>query len=248
MALIFPHTNTAHQHTTTTSLITMPGKHVHFEDYSLNTPSPSWTVTSLPSTTGPVTPPNAGYGRQLPMSPMQYQAPSGLPAQPHPILSAVHQTPLAYDVSLPAVTASITDPKLSLFAFSQPATEPALPYLEITHPRLPWKLVIQPSVSKSPIVTVADVLAGIHAALRTSVTGPEFQAAGSDPMDPGRPARITDAYRNRCARVPHESRNKELKKGLKRIDFLEGANMFEGLANANYGPHLWCLKTSTRTR
>lgn len=226
----------------------MPGKHVHFDDYSLNTPSPSWTATSLPSTTGPITPPNVGYGRQLPISPMQYQGVSGLPAQPHPILSTLHQTPLAYDVSLPAATASITDPKLSLFAFSQAATEPALPYLEITHPRLPWKLVMQPSVSGSTMVTVADVLAGIYAALRTNVTASEFQMAGSDPMDPGRSARITNAYQNRCARVPYgEARNKEMKKGLKRIDFLEGVNMFEGLANTKYGPHVWSMKTSMRT-
>lgn len=95
------------------------------------------------------------------------------------------------------------------------------------------------------MVTVADVLAGIHAILRTNVTASEFQMAGSDPMDPGRAARITNAYQNRCARVPYgEARNKELKKGLKRIDFLEGVNMFEGLANTKYGPHVWCMKTS----
>ncbi|KAJ3504582.1 hypothetical protein NMY22_g17873 [Coprinellus aureogranulatus] len=224
----------------------MPGKHVHFDDYSLSTPSPSWTVSSLPSSTGPITPPNAGYARQLPMSPMQ--ATSVLPARPHPILSALHQTPLAYNLSYPPTTASITDPKLSLLAFSQAATEPALPYLEITHPRLPWKLVIQPTVSGSAVVTVADVLAGIHASLRTNVTAPEFHIAASDPMDPDRAARITNAYQNRCSRVPYgEARNRELKKGLKRIDFLEGLDTFEGLANTKFGSQVWCMKTTTPT-
>ena len=227
----------------------MPGKHVHFveEDNSFGTPSPSWTATSLPSSTGPFTPPNAGYAHNLPMSPMQmYGAMS--PTRIHPILSDLHRTPLAYDLSLPPTPAAIVDPKLSTLAFSQSATEPALPYLEISHPRLPWKLVIQPTASRGSTVTVADILAGIHANLRTNVTALEFQMAGGDPMDLGRQQRITAAYQARCARIPYgEARNKELKKGLKRIDFLEGVNMSEGLANTKYGPHIWCLKTTTST-
>ncbi|TEB31241.1 hypothetical protein FA13DRAFT_1732680 [Coprinellus micaceus] len=168
------------------------------------------------------------------MSPMQmYGAMS--PTRIHPILSDLHRTPLAYDLS----------PRLP---FSQSATEPALPYLEITHPRLPWKLIIQPTVSRGSTVTVADILAGIHANLRTNVTALEFQMAGGDPMDPGRQQRVTAAYQARCSRIPYgEARNKELKKGLKRIDFLEGVNMFEGLANTKYGAHIWCLKTTALT-
>ncbi|TEB28205.1 hypothetical protein FA13DRAFT_1595824, partial [Coprinellus micaceus] len=122
----------------------------------------------------------------------------------------------------------------------QQATEPALPYLEITHPQLPWKLVVRPTAGT--IVAVADVIAGIHTNLRTGISATEFQVAGGDPADPGRQQRITAAYQARCGRFPQgAARKKELQKGVKRIDFLEGINMFAGLVSTKDGAHIWRL-------
>ena len=165
----------------------------------------------------------------------------------HPVLSDTHQTPLTYDLSLPPSTSAVTDLKFSkveLDVYKQPATAPGLPYLEITHPQLQWKLAVRPTVSGGTVVTVADVLTAIHTGLRTSITAAEFQVAGGDHTDPRRQQRISAAYRARCDCFKGDAKQKELRKGVKRIDFLEGVRMFAGLVSTKDGAHVWRLRTT----
>ncbi|KAF5339136.1 hypothetical protein D9611_011136 [Ephemerocybe angulata] len=208
----------------------MPGKHVHFADPGLDTPSPSWTISSLPSSTGPITPPQAA-GIALPSV-------AG-PCYVHPVLAPSLNIQLDFDVSLPSSAATIRDPKLSQYALTQPATGPALPYLEIIIPSLPWRLIIYNNAERGGVVTVSDVLAGIYANLRTGVTGPEFNGVSEEAR-----AGITKAYTQRCTRgATSDAAAKQLKKGVKRIDFLQGRNTFQGLTPTKL-PHVWVMDTS----
>ena len=211
----------------------MPGKHVRFADSVIDTPSPSWSDASLPSTVGPITPPS---------NPFPLPSLHGSIVRIHNLLGASFAEPqLVYDVSLPAQTALPRDPTVSSWVLSQPATEPVLPFIEIISPRLPWRLAIYPAQRGSPVVTVGDVLAGIYAHLRTPVSAAEYALVGQEDVQ----RRIGDAFRRRCKRQPSaEAVARETGKGLKRVDFLEGVNVFGGLSTTKEGGHVWQMNTS----
>ncbi|RXW21469.1 hypothetical protein EST38_g4387 [Candolleomyces aberdarensis] len=212
----------------------MPGKHVRFADSIPETPSPTWTISSLPSSTGPITPLPVGYA----LPPMQ-----GLFAvcRINPILAASMTPRVIYDVSLLPSTVVPRDPKVPDYVLSEPATEPPVPYMELVSSRIPWKIIIHPSNREVSIVTVGDVIAGIYRNLRLPVSPAEFSLVQSKDQQ----TRISDAYRRRCKRLPTaEAIAKDLKKGLKRVDFLEGSNIFSGLSATKEGGHVWQLHAS----
>ncbi|KAG2008859.1 hypothetical protein CC2G_014245 [Coprinopsis cinerea AmutBmut pab1-1] len=215
----------------------MPGKHVHFADAFPATPSPSFSVNSLPSTSGPYTPQSVTLG-YLPLPPTY----SGV-FSIHPVLKYSTSPVLAFDISLPTTSIQPRDPNVTPYVLAQPATEPPLPFLEITAPGLPWKITIHP-VNKNtpvPIVTVADVLHGIYASLRLPISQAEYNLIPSEQAR----SRINDAYRYRCKRLADpQAVERESKKGIKRIDFLTENTTFMGLSSTKHGGHVWQLNLS----
>ncbi|TFK23772.1 hypothetical protein FA15DRAFT_670155 [Coprinopsis marcescibilis] len=214
----------------------MSGKHVHFApDAYPGTPSPSFSVSSLPSSTGPFTPPTH-YQSLVPT----------LPAgsiQVHPFLRLSPVPMVDYDISLRAETARPRDHRISAAQWqhilTQPATEPALPYMEIRSPSLPWCIAIYPSSKGSLVVTVADVLYGIYASLRTGVTRDEYA------LNPQLQPYVDAAYRHRCKNLADPvAIDTESKKGVKRIDFCLENNSFVGLSSTKQGGHVWQMALS----
>ncbi|KAF7310469.1 hypothetical protein HMN09_00589300 [Mycena chlorophos] len=209
-------------HTNNTST-TMPGKHVHFADDCPDTPSPSFSTSSLPSSYGPATPPQANY---------QYLPMVGAPS-PHRILQYAGPTTtnLIYNVTLPA--ANVVPGKLNMgmqaSVLSEPATSPPLPLITLVHPRLGggWKIVCKPSDGTSNFVRVADVLEAIYVSLRQNVTGADYDRLPSAVAK----AEVTKAFTKRYSTMPDAPRQlAEMNKGLKRVDWLGALTRFAGIA------------------
>ncbi|PPQ69005.1 hypothetical protein CVT26_001940 [Gymnopilus dilepis] len=211
----------------------MPGKHVkhvHFDE-SLDAPSPTFSSSTLPSTPGPLTPPPLGFGSPYHTTPL----PDDKNAVPNPVLAVSKRPLIEYDLSqhpstvIPLMTN--VPPKL----WEQQATQPPFASIDIYCAQLPWKLTIH---AKADFVTVADVLEGLYRLLRTNVTPAEFN------LLPSREAqqKVTAAFIYRCKQIPDQVlSDAEMKKGVKRIDFLCSHTRFKGLVHGQGG---WTLMVS----
>lgn len=231
----------------------MPGKHVRFASANIlyspepSTPSPSYSSSSLPSSSGPLTPPES----EKSYSPYKYKALpqtseswrigfSPEPVRINPVLGLEHPLLVNYDLSnLPD---SITTPRhhpLTPRVLSEPATSPGLPSLTLVSGSLPWTLTIHPSSPKpDAFVTVADVLFTLYRILRLNVTPAEY---GTLPSREAR-RRVNASYEHRHQRIGDErERDEEKRKGVKRVDFLMGRNRFLGLSCIKRGPDVWEL-------
>ncbi|KAJ7102479.1 hypothetical protein B0H15DRAFT_814816 [Mycena belliarum] len=207
----------------------MSVRHVHFaHDVSAipATPSPTYSSSSLPSSYGPMTPPQ------------QYPAylPFGSPAPSvamHPALTyGPGRVPGFYfDVSLaPENIRPAPDSAVS----GQAATYPPTASIVLTHERLPWDIIISPAQGNE--VTVGSLLRGIYTALRAPVTSADYDAL------PSRSAQteVNNAFARRCqhfAGAPTYS--VERNKGLKRVDFLGALVVFSGLVQSQRRPNCW---------
>lgn len=218
-------------------------RHVRFgvdDRHISDTPSPSWSDASLPSSTGPITPPNRET--ELPMH-SAYRA--------QPALSASKpEGRLVYDLSLPPHTVSLPSSKANSNMrdiLMQSAAVPNLHLLEFSHPKLGKKMYIHartsdPTTASKAFLTVADVMKGLYANLREPVSEKDFNKEPKERRD-----RITRAFLQRISRVGKKDGPEyraERDKGLKRIDWLEGEDMFLGFEHASDGVgHHWSLVT-----
>ncbi|KAF7967794.1 hypothetical protein HWV62_32977, partial [Athelia sp. TMB] len=190
------------------------------------TPSPSFSISSLPSSDGPLTPPSP------------FPHPAALPkgaVVPHSLLAFDHGVPaIAFDVSLPtpAVTNAARPTPLSAAQLADPAVFPPAPALHLVS-ALPWTLTVTPDAH--PYVTVLDVLRALYNALRIPASRGEFAKETAAAQ-----AAIGAAFHARVARDPATHAG-EREKGLKRVDFLQGRNRFLGLSSTKLGPHVWAL-------
>ncbi|KAG2034089.1 hypothetical protein BDR03DRAFT_965796 [Suillus americanus] len=216
----------------------MPGKHVRFNEENIfysptpsdSTPSPTTSESSLPSSTGPITPPQL---RELFMR-------LG-PVNIHPIL-AYHPYvfPINYNVSYPPNTASAniraSPINLDSYCLAEPATNPPIPVLTLQNDFLPWRCEIRATTSHC--VTVEDVLTQLYRFLRIPGTREEYKAAPNQHVRDT----IAETYHNRCLRTSSaEAYAEEQRKGLKRVDFLMGRTTFMGLSSTKLGPDAWVL-------
>lgn len=110
------------------------------------------------------------------------------------------------------------------------ATAPPTEELVIIGP-IPWKLVIK---SKPGFcVTIYDVLEQLYLGLRKPVTQAEYaQQSNKSQQD------ISRAFLSRT-----DGDKDDMKKGLKRVDFLKGNNWFKGFVQSEDG-HIWRMETS----
>ncbi|KAJ7226081.1 hypothetical protein GGX14DRAFT_642749 [Mycena pura] len=217
----------------------MPGKvtkHVRFaEDVDvLPTPSPTFSVASLPSSCGPLTPPPDMPVTSYLSTPVNV---GGVPVAIHPVLAfagTMFPPHLAFNVTLPAENVRPMD----LRVLHEDATSPRLHSLVLVHPRLSyraWQITITPAEGK--YVRVCDVLEGIYKSLRQQATAADYESL------PSRDAQkeATAAFTRRWMQMPDsEMAALERSKGLKRVDFL-GTSTFGGLSQSPHGPNYWDL-------
>lgn len=232
----------------------MPPKSVRFSDSNqtfpyISTPSPSFSISSLPdSSTGPATPPpgNDSTARSSPYAPFIYLStrddnpdddlPDGT-VLIHKILGLSQSRPFKFDISVsPPVLPSSLTPLL----LSSAATTPPLPSVRIVCTHLPWALDVLPDSPKpAAFVSVADLLTGLARALRLPVTEAEYTRELPDKR-----ARIQRAFEERCAKSGNMQ--EERRKGIKRVDFLVGDKFFVGLSRTDRGPDVWKLSVADR--
>ncbi|KAF8164071.1 hypothetical protein BJ912DRAFT_890300 [Pholiota molesta] len=214
----------------------MPGKHVHFNAASYagsSTPSPSFSTSTLPSSPGPFTPPPLGYGSPYRSAPLP-----GIEASLHSVLAAGPNPAVAYDLCYPPESLKPLIHTLPANIFEQPATSPPVPFMEISCPKLPWRITVMPRSKKIGYVTIGDVFAALYRALRLNVSQEEFALV---PSAEGQTI-INNAYRFRYKRQPDaQSYQEEKDKGLKRVDFLGLQTRFMGLVPAKGGAEGWIL-------
>ncbi|KAJ3920251.1 hypothetical protein F5877DRAFT_65896 [Lentinula edodes] len=186
----------------------MPGKTVRF-----NTPSPAYSVASLPVIDGSVSP--------QPIPTIMLPA---VDCQLHRALQNNKFSPSAidWDMSYPVENARL-QPPYTRFDWNAPATNPHTTHLTITFGA--WKFTVVPHpASRAPYVTVLDVLHGIYRYFRTSSSERDYQALSSDKRH-----RVTSAYNQRWQRCHPAEREMEQRKGVKQIDFLADSKTFWGL-------------------
>jgi hypothetical protein len=210
-------------------------------------PSPTYTMSSLSASPGPMTPPQIPppflHSRSL-YACAPLPALSGMPGHIHPALSGAHgRHTIVFDVA-----SDPADLGLSPRVLAEPATSPPLPCLFILLPGTPWHISIHPSSSKGAYVTVADVLTGIYRGLRRQVQKEEVETL---PVSQPFMASVRQAFYSRCSRltrvVDAAAVDSEARKGIRRIDFLLGNHMFRGLLATPDSPDMWKLSVSSES-
>ncbi|KAJ7233130.1 hypothetical protein B0H12DRAFT_981487, partial [Mycena haematopus] len=129
---------------------------------------------------------------------------------------------------------------LSPRVLAEPATTTHLPYFTITLDPLPWRISVYPRSSKSgPYITVADVLHAIYRDLQCRVHQEELD---SFPLHYTSAVRL--AFHRRCSKlaaIDRAAADSEARKGIRRIDFLQGNSIFAGLLSTSESPDSWKL-------
>jgi len=215
----------------------MPGKHVRFA-----IPSLSSSVPSVPSSSGPRTPPSyipslpSHHGSHSHSHPKRSQS-YPLPTRVHHLLAYSHHPTINFDVSLPTSMITASHSGLSTASFSEPAVYPTVSLIVIQIPQHSWPISVHASYN-GQYVTVGDVFAAVYHSLRANVSHSEYRAIPS--RKDAEKVRMAYEMRYRRLRDRH-AYEAEKKQGVKRVDFLNGHTHFMGLTTSNHGSNVWIL-------
>lgn len=201
-----------------------------------STPSPAYSESSLPSTTGPFTPPTP----TVPLPPHAFSPVKKSPVVPHHnsphFLSATPASPAP-----PSLHDLLADPqgarldiafpphpdrlRIHYSHLSMAATHPQAKVMKIVTPGLPWCITIEPTATSSPFVTVLDVLHALYTSLHKPIKQAEFDAVSHSYRDS-----ISKAWHRRLDNIPFPSDAKaEKARGVRRMDFLLGKTCIKRL-------------------
>jgi hypothetical protein len=186
----------------------MPGKTVHF-----STPSPTYSVASLPATDGSLSPPPIA-NTMLP----------AVDCQLCPVLQNTRSpSVISWDMSYPVEMARL-HPSWAQSYWNAPATNPMVTNLTVIFGA--WKIHILPNpAARLAYVTVLDVCQGIYRFLRGTSSERDFKSLSLDKQK-----RVENAYNQRWQRCRVlQEREMERVKGVKHIDFLADSRYFWGL-------------------
>ena len=115
---------------------------------------------------------------------------------------------------------------------SEPAIHPALPTITLVTEALPWSITV---TAKSSYVTVYDVLQALHSSLRLQVTKVEWASlprASQNIISTSFHKRV-DGFSDRT------KREKQLGKGVRRLDFLVGRTRLLGISPLGEKPSVF---------
>ena len=199
---------------------------------SPRTPSPTLSESTASSLTPPPTPQSLFTTAPLPASMDQIHTAityTGLPpylcfdlAFPPSYLLVPDSPSLGSDCSsTPSSSGSIGS--LNLLLLSEPAVYPATPTVTLLTDALPWSVTV---TTKSTFITLFDVLQALHSSLRLQVTKAEWASLSRASKDV-----IAASFRKRVDGFSDRiKREKQLGKGIRRLDFLVGRTRFFGIS------------------
>ena len=203
---------------------------------ALHTPSPAYSQTSLPSTAGPFTPPNLN----VPPPPHAFSPVKKSPVIPHHntshFFSAIPTSPappslhdllanpqgVRLDVAFPPHQDRL---RIHHSHLSLAATHPPAKVMKIVATGLPWSIIVEPTTTSSPFVTVLDVLHALYTSLHKPIKQAEFEAVSQSYRDS-----ISKAWHHRLDKIPFPSDAKAEKgRGVRRMDYLLGKTCIKRL-------------------
>lgn len=192
-----------------------------------NTPSPAYSQSSLPSTTGPFTPPTPN----VPLPPHAFSPVKKNPVVPHlpaspapPSLHDLLANPQGahLDIAFPPHPDRL---RIHHSHLSMAATHPPAKVMKIVAPGLPWSIIVEPIATSSPFVTVLDVLHALYTSLHKPIKQAEFDAVSQSYRD-----LISKTWHHRLDKIPFPSDVKaERSRGVRRMDFLLGKTCIKRL-------------------
>ena len=195
---------------------------------------------SIPSSTGPITPPQMSNGLPGP-SPFIISLPANHPhyiepLRPHPLLESAA---VNWDLMENSSTITLNNYLLSSRLLVEQATSPPLPSLSIISIHLPWTINVY--ASNGSYVTLEDLFDSVYRSLRTNITPDEFNSLPHQNDQ----KRATRAYEQRYRRFRNISAHDEEKRGgMKRIDFLMGRTRFHSISSTGRRADEWRLNVS----
>jgi len=128
------------------------------------------------------------------------------------------------------------DPPLTPAQLYLRASSPRSARISLWHRSLPWSLTVRASAPGG--VTVEDLLVGVYDALQTPIRHHEYYTVALTAEDR---ERVDMAFQRRCRGAPAE-----IRKGVRRVDFLGEEVCFVGVQRAGNGT--WEMRTATPER
>ncbi|KAF7342292.1 hypothetical protein MVEN_01817400 [Mycena venus] len=182
-----------------------------------------------------------------------------IPIQIHPFLNGDAPSPIFFfnvapSAFVPQRCVSMNPPRgmlLTMNELRQPAFHPPLKSLRLLHPKLPFwpiDLALPDDIpaAEAPPISLGDILVCIHRALHTRITHTDWETLNAEEE-----RRVTRAFVQRCraealrSKVPPKQlRDREIaerNQGVKRVDFLLGETVFQGLVKSPQDPE-GCLR------
>lgn len=249
------------------------GKRVHFIDPVTNnvvypdqsvissTPSPSFSISSLPSSSLPSTPSSAGF-YYIPLPP------AGIIQQIHPAISCSNgrTAPFQFDITVapsqladpvpqkfgkggwlfkcsrpPAQQSPLTGRSPSPICFDlslldDPVTYPLMNSIILFSDILPWSTPVGAEIPGGA-VTIYDVLESLHTSLRTPISKSEWDHLSAHTQNS-----VSAAFYRRLGGIrDHSLREKQFRRGVRRLDFLLGNTKLLGIAAVPGKPGVFTL-------
>lgn len=193
------------------------------------TPSPTFSLTTLSTQPGPVTPPstNPALLPENSYKSLSEEVPTYDITGLHSFLTwnidpAVPPR-LFFDLSYhPSLSPNCIDSVLRPPILSAPATASAETSMALVCELLPWAIHIN---APGPFITISDLLLQLYEALRRTATVDEISRES-----PSTQQLVTAAFTRRVERETNpDARVIEFNKGIKRVDFLLGKHQFLGM-------------------
>ena len=156
----------------------------------------------------------------------------------HPILAyqADQEPSFSYDLRVHPISGydlelRMVDPPLTPAHLYQRASLPRAVRINLWHRSLPWSLTVRASAPGG--VTIEDLLVGVYDALQTPIRHHEYYTVALTEEDR---ERVDMAFQKRCRGDPIE-----IRKGVRRVDFLGEEVCFVGIQRAGDGT--WEMRT-----
>jgi len=227
------------------------------------TPSPTFSISSLPSSPLPSTP-SSSRSRYIPLPPL---ATYGLIQQVHPAVSYNGRAPpLNFDVTVapsqladpvpqkpsrggwfsrcsrpsaqqsPLTGRSASPVHFELSLLDEPVTYPHMNSITLFSDLLPWSTRVE-AVTPDDVVTIFDVLQTLHTVLRIPISKSEWNSLPAHTQDS-----VSAAFYRRLGGIrDHPLREKQLNKGVRRLDFLLGDTKLLGISAVPDKPGVFIL-------